>query len=680
MFNIIHCSNEKRICAVMAFFGLIFFGSTTVYAQPTDRCTAYSGTGIAVSDYCEPKGFYVEPGYGNNFTGSSPGCSASTNSSRKDAYWWFQATSTETIITYYPTGGSVTAGLYDPILTVFTGNATCDGNNGRVSNVLACANNGGNGEPETLVISTVVGTKYRIRIQNVQSNNDYTMYGQICVMNRRPVGDFPCEAVALAVDSTQKSAWFTTVGANYTTRVNQGSGNTIPAPGCGTYDSEREDVWFRLIMPSTDLVIDTEPNGASSMTNSTMAVYRGTGSCPSLTLSLVACDTDSGLGNMSRIHVANGSGSGEIPTGTVLYVRVWANGANNSNNGLFGVSAYTSTKCGNPLGAKNDFCENPAVMYKEPNTSFHASTAGVFTPDIYTQTPNWSCTGGSSYMYIHNNSWYKFTADETTEVFPFSASCSGLQAVVLEIGYTSKGCCNTFTRRSNCIFNMSAGANAGTITATGLTRGRDYVLMVDGYGGARCDFVITGWNATNILLGIELSDFSATSKESHNLIQWTTASEINNDYFTLLRSYDGFEFETIAVIDGAGNATGQRSYQWEDFQISRGTVYYKLQQTDFDGASTTSNIISLNRKSESSGIMAVYPNPADGEVTITLANERENGVLQIVSVSGQVVYETTLESRGVHSVYYDLGKIDKGVYIVKYSDELINSVKQFVKK
>lgn len=650
-----------------------------VLAQPTDNCNSgFTGEGIPVSDQCNPRGFNVMNNYTANYNSGNTNCNASN---RKDAYWWFQGTGGTVVIRYKPTGGGVTAGYYNPTMSVFTG--TCASNNGGA--YATCTNDGGNGIMEVITMETNSNTKYRIRIQNISSDNSYTMYGQICVMSLSTPNsnNRACDPYQLAIDSTAKPNYFqlSTFG---TTTFSQ-------TPSCGSYNANKRKAYFTVTMPSTDLVIETEKKGTGISTNNdpgyvntAMTIYKVSGSgCGNETYSLVGCYTGGATYNMARRHIPNGNGSSEATTGTKLLVIVWSE---NNNTSYFGISAYTSTQCGNPLGLKNDFCENPAQMYKAPGTTFSASTSGVFTPDIFDyQTPYQSvyslrCTGGQSTIYVHNNSWYEFEADTTTEVFPFSADCQGIQAVIYQVSYTAQGCCSSFIQKSNCISQMAAGANAGTITATGLTPGNKYLLMVDGYAGAQCNFTIRNWNAVNILLGINLLNFSAEAFDTYNTLRWTTSSETNNDYFTVLKSTDGYTWEEIEKIEGAGTSNKEISYETYDQNLRLGTIYYKLKQTDFDGEFTYSNIIVLNRGSKETGIITVAPNPTAGEVTINILNNENEGFITVTTLNGQVVYQTTINNKGIHAVTFDMEDMPQGVYLVNYKDASTQSIRQLVRQ
>ena len=118
-------------------------------------------------------------------------------------------------------------------------------------------------------------------------------------------------------------------------------------------------------------------------------------------------------------------------------------------------------------------------------------------------------------------------------------------------------------------------------------------------------------------LPIELLSFSAdvTKLDKVQLI-WQTASEIDNDYFTIERSEDGYNWEEISIIVGAGNSNSLLSYQTMDNAPYPGISYYRLKQTDFDGQFTHSQIVSVVIEGNLPKIV-IYPNPTTKEKSIS---------------------------------------------------------------
>jgi hypothetical protein len=84
-------------------------------------------------------------------------------------------------------------------------------------------------------------------------------------------------------------------------------------------------------------------------------------------------------------------------------------------------------------------------------------------------------------------------------------------------------------------------------------------------------------------LPVKLLNFSVERTDNGFLIEWTTLSEHNSDYFEIQKSEDGLVFETISVVKGAGNSNSQRDYKYTDYEIRSNISYYRLKQVDFDG-------------------------------------------------------------------------------------------------
>jgi hypothetical protein len=90
-------------------------------------------------------------------------------------------------------------------------------------------------------------------------------------------------------------------------------------------------------------------------------------------------------------------------------------------------------------------------------------------------------------------------------------------------------------------------------------------------------------------------------------LNWETAEETNNDYFTVERSMDGEAFKSILTVKGAGTAHETLNYSTTDYTPPQGKVYYRLKQTDFDGGYTYSKVIAITNDNESS--LAFFPHP-----------------------------------------------------------------------
>jgi hypothetical protein len=113
-------------------------------------------------------------------------------------------------------------------------------------------------------------------------------------------------------------------------------------------------------------------------------------------------------------------------------------------------------------------------------------------------------------------------------------------------------------------------------------------------------------------LPIQLLEFKVEKTITGKVnIKWTTATEINNAFFTVERSHNGIHFEILDIIQGAGNSASTLHYKTTDPNPMRGINYYRLKQTDFDGKFTYSNIVSLHYQENTSlpSVFKVFPNP-----------------------------------------------------------------------
>ncbi|MFT6243416.1 MAG: hypothetical protein ACJA0U_000033 [Salibacteraceae bacterium] len=142
-----------------------------------------------------------------------------------------------------------------------------------------------------------------------------------------------------------------------------------------------------------------------------------------------------------------------------------------------------------------------------------------------------------------------------------------------------------------------------------------------------------------LVLPIELVSFSGQNIGEVNELDWSTVTEIDNDYFTIQRSSDGHNFNTIGTVDGAGTSTSELNYRFLDKQPINGMNYYRLRQTDFDGSVSFSDIIAVNTTGLS-GIQ-IYPNPSSHDLFIDINESVSEGMHTIVitDVVGKVMQE-----------------------------------------
>ncbi len=179
-------------------------------------------------------------------------------------------------------------------------------------------------------------------------------------------------------------------------------------------------------------------------------------------------------------------------------------------------------------------------------------------------------------------------------------------------------------------------------------------------GLSHVDFCYSLINAQPAL-PIKISDFSLESEKDGVTIRWTTASESNNDYFTVERMIPERSFEAIGTVSGAGNSSVLRNYDFIDQDPFSGINYYRLKQTDFDGGSTYTDVKMIEYHSgQSFGIS--YDRHSNA---MNLQSTAENITLAVVNLSGSIV--ESVEITDVDKTI-QLPDLPTGLYIATISD------------
>lgn len=136
--------------------------------------------------------------------------------------------------------------------------------------------------------------------------------------------------------------------------------------------------------------------------------------------------------------------------------------------------------------------------------------------------------------------------------------------------------------------------------------------------------------STAVALPIDLVSFTGKKDGNNNALKWTTASELNNDFFTVEKTLGGEIFEIIGTENGAGNSNQYVDYSLVDYNVREVINYYRLKQTDFDGKYDFSEIIAIdNRVNTTSKEISLITNILGQEV-----NEFYRGIVVIVYSDG----------------------------------------------
>ncbi|MGB0888064.1 MAG: T9SS type A sorting domain-containing protein [Vicingaceae bacterium] len=337
----------------------------------------------------------------------------------------------------------------------------------------------------------------------------------------------------------------------------------------------------------------------------------------------------------------------------------------------------------------------------EPPATANAATlaaAGPYTicENIYIENPlgwewlkDFDVTLGACWINVNsltpngnNNGFYNALGDWTATIgggspnvlnWNFAHSSNPTWGDGAGPGYN----CNLYT------FCYTADVDATCNVNTGLQN--SISATDDGVGGGGGGAV----NANNITVGstsptvlpVELITFSASPKEKNGkyavILNWRTATEINNDYFTIERSSNGRDFEEVAKVSAVGNSSDINNYITVDEKPYEGLSYYRLKQTDFNGKFEYFDLVAVNISNVTD--LKVYPNPVSSEMTISMRSKLDNSFvkLNIYNTQGELILQQDkMLSEGMNAVEINMAEYAQGLYFVSLEH---NGKKEHVK-
>jgi hypothetical protein len=208
----------------------------------------------------------------------------------------------------------------------------------------------------------------------------------------------------------------------------------------------------------------------------------------------------------------------------------------------------------------------------------------------------------------------------------------------------------------NSANNWTSQTNCATVTTASL----ECNLINIQISGPGISSQTVSFSPSESPLAVKLVSFTAEQQSKRVKLNWTTASETDNSYFTIERSTDGAEWKEIKKVNGAGNSTNIINYESYDEAPVAGNVYYRLKQTDLDGQSSYSDIQLVKYVAAVNGI-TLYPVPNAGNtVNISGITDFKNHEMAVLNAAGSVVYTATLSKASVN-----LPALQPGMYIIR---------------
>jgi hypothetical protein len=479
-------------------------------------------------------------------------------------------------------------------------------------------------------------------------------------------GNDPCSAVALSVNPGAVCPTFTsgtTVGQTYSNTAPNGGTPTCAVPG-------RPDVWYSIIVPASGRVVVTTNTG--TLTDAGMSIYSSSNNLCSGTLTQLACDDDSGPGLMPQLTGC------VLPGTTRLFIRIWSRGGFFGDpfvTGTFTICAYDpyvqNTSSNTNCAGGTQVCSN---------NSFTGNNSGLGVAEL---TP---CNRGCLIGNEHNSSWYWLNIGTTGTLQMTISPTNGTDDYDFAL-WGPISVCPPNSAPIRCSW-AATGGNTGMgngaldnsendfgdrwVAPANVTAGQTYILLVDGFTPASQPFNLT-WGGTSslsctpIVLPIELLNFSGKPYGKQNIIEWTTATEINNDFFTIEKSENGADFSILSTVKGAGMSNETKHYSTIDNNPFNGITYYRLKQTDYNGKFSYSEIITVENKSGGFSVTNIHPNPTNKDFSFDFYSPINGMVkMQVLDYTGRVVLNDLVSvSEGKTTLSAEIGNLASGIYSLK---------------
>jgi hypothetical protein len=207
-------------------------------------------------------------------------------------------------------------------------------------------------------------------------------------------------------------------------------------------------------------------------------------------------------------------------------------------------------------------------------------------------------------------------------------------------------------------------ANAGALISIDPSTGAGTLIGSTGFLG------ISGLSFFPGIVPVELTSFTANANDNGNVeLNWSTATEINNQMFEIERRKTEGQFTTIGYVEGYGTTTEPQEYSYIDNAVETGTYFYRLKQIDFLGTYEYSDEIEVEVIAPSEFTLEQnYPNPFNPSTQITYQlAQNSNVVLKVYNLLGKEVAVLVDEHKeaGIHKVNFDASSLPSGVYLYK---------------
>jgi hypothetical protein len=185
-----------------------------------------------------------------------------------------------------------------------------------------------------------------------------------------------------------------------------------------------------------------------------------------------------------------------------------------------------------------------------------------------------------------------------------------------------------------------------------------------------------------IIVPVELTSFAAVIADDNVQLNWTTATEINNQGFEVERSTANGEFEKVGFVPGHGTTTDIQTYSYVDSKVASGNYTYRLKQIDFNGTFEYSDVVAVEVTVPLEFTLEQnYPNPFNPSTVIKYSIP-ENGfvTLDVYNLLGEKVGSLVngVQEAGRYEINFDASNLASGIYVYSLKAGSFTSVKKML--
>jgi photosystem II stability/assembly factor-like uncharacterized protein len=176
---------------------------------------------------------------------------------------------------------------------------------------------------------------------------------------------------------------------------------------------------------------------------------------------------------------------------------------------------------------------------------------------------------------------------------------------------------------------------------------------------------------------VELTSFTASESGNSVIVKWTTATETNNKGFSVERKSDNSYWQEIGFVPGFGSSSEHHSYSYNDNNLNSGSYSYRLKQTDFNGSSNYSEVVSIEISLPAEfRLEQNYPNPFNPSTNINYSIPKQSFVsIKVYNIIGQEVASLVngVQEEGHHQIVFNAKNLSSGIYLMRLSAGILTS-------